>query len=71
MSSSKNEDNFDTIVKSIKPLNYKFSSQSHQYDKYFKKLGFGSIENNFKKKEIIKIIFKVHYYIKTLIVIIT
>ena len=50
MSSSKNEDNSDTIVKSIKPLNYKFSSQSHQYDKYFKKLGFGSIENNFKKK---------------------
>jgi len=50
MSIKKNEDNFDIIINSLKPIKYKFSTQSHQIDKIFKKLNIESIEKKLHSK---------------------
>ena len=53
MSSKKNEDNFDTIVnslKNLKPIKFKFSNQSTKCDKYFKNLNIESLEKQLYKK---------------------
>ena len=50
MSNKKSEDNFDNIINSLKPIKYKFSTQSHQLDKIFKNLNIESIEKKLHSK---------------------
>jgi hypothetical protein len=50
MSTKKDSDNFDNIINSLKPIKYKFSTQSHQLDKIFKKLNIESIEKKLHSK---------------------
>ena len=50
MSQPKYEDNFDSIINSLKPIKYKFSNQSIQIDKYFKNLNIESIEKKLHSK---------------------
>ena len=53
MSSKKEEDNFDTIVnslKTLKPIKFKFSNQSIKCDKYFKNLNIESLEKKLHQK---------------------
>ena len=64
MSIKKNEDNFDIIINSLKPIKYKFLNQSHQLDKIFKKLNIESIEKNCTQKESLQKHLKIRYYIK-------
>ena len=46
----KNDDNFDNIINSLKPIKYKFSTQSNQPDKIFKKLNIELIEKKLHSK---------------------
>ena len=46
MSYKKFDDNFNSIIKSLKPIKNKFSRQSLNHDKYFKKSSIESIEKN-------------------------
>ena len=50
MTSRKNSDIFDNFIKSIKPLDYKFSYQSQKYDIYFKKLNLESLNKTLQRK---------------------
>ena len=50
MSSGKEDDNFDNLVNSLKPIKYKYSNQSLKLDKLFKKLNIESIEKKLHSK---------------------
>ena len=46
MSLKKFDDNFNSIIKSLKPIKDKFSKQSYKHDKYFKKSSLQALEKN-------------------------
>ena len=46
MSFKKFDDNFQSIIKSLKPIKDKFSKQSFKHDEYFKKSSFETLEKN-------------------------
>ena len=46
MSLKKFDDNFNAIVKSLKPIKYKFSKESLKHDEYFKKSSVKMLEKN-------------------------
>lgn len=46
MSLKKFDDNFNSLIKSLKPIKDKFSKQSYQHDKYFKKSSIEALEKN-------------------------
>ena len=46
MSYKKFDDNFNSIIKSLKPIKDKFSRQSFNHDKYFQKSSFETLEKN-------------------------
>ena len=46
MSLKKFDDNFNSLVKSLKPIKYKYSKESIKHDKTFKKLSIGQLEKN-------------------------
>jgi hypothetical protein len=46
MSIKKFDDNFNAIVKSLKPIKYKYSKESLKHDEYFKKSGLEILEKN-------------------------
>ena len=50
MSHQKEEDNFDSIIYSLKPIKYNYSKESFQLDKIFKKLNFESLEKQLHAK---------------------
>ena len=46
MSLKKLDDNFNAIVKSLKPIKYKFSKESLKHDEFFKKSSVEMLEKN-------------------------
>ena len=52
MAYKKFDDNFNSIIKSLKPIKNKFSRQSLSHDKYFKKSSIESIEKNLNGQKI-------------------
>ena len=46
MSFKKFDDNFNSIIKSLRPIKDKFSKQSFKHDEYFKKSSFETLEKN-------------------------
>ena len=47
MSLKKFDENFNSIIKSLKPLKEKFSVQSYMHDKYFRNYSLNSLKSNF------------------------
>lgn len=46
MSFKESDDNFKTIIKSLRPIKDKFSKESYKHDKYFKNLNFETLEKH-------------------------
>ena len=50
MASKKKDDNFETLIKSLKPIQFKLSHESQKWDSYFKNLNIESINKTLHPK---------------------
>ena len=64
MSLKKFDDNFNSLIKSLKPIKDKFSKQSFKHDKYFKKSSIEALEKIYMVQKNPQKIFLHQNYIK-------